>query len=367
MTPHYAGYSTQISTQATPVPAPLHPTNCSLEICQQPREALLTVKGKEKFRKPIDPPPILQLKVNADADPQSQYLQNPYLFVAVSLYKPDRDEPFEATPANTLAGVLVSSLHRLKSIENKDGGFFVFGDISVKEHGQFRLRFTLFEFKADRQEYVHLTNITSNKFAVVLPKDFRGLEESSYLSRSFSDQGVRLRIRKETRSMASKRSYTDESPSNQNALLAPDVEYQPTKKRREEYIDSPVIPSSAPHINMPSYMPSSIPRQPLPLSNMSYGRLPMGQPLGSSSITFRLKAKDNKLYIDSINNCHSNHYGTHNTFPLHNTPLGKDRQHTTTRTPVGTTLILNLSRFRNGIPGYGVVMGVSMRDVRTAY
>jgi hypothetical protein len=84
-------------------------------------------------------------------------------------------------------------------------------------------------------------------------------------------------------------------------------------------------------------------------------------------ITFRLKAKDNKLYIDSINNCHSNHYGTHNTFPLHNTPLGKDRQHTTTRTPVGTTLILNLSRFRNGIPGYGVVMGVSMRDVRTAY
>jgi hypothetical protein len=284
MTPHYAGYSTQISTQATPVPAPLHPTNCSLEICQQPREALLTVKGKEKFRKPIDPPPILQLKVNADADPQSQYLQNPYLFVAVSLYKPDRDEPFEATPANTLAGVLVSSLHRLKSIENKDGGFFVFGDISVKEHGQFRLRFTLFEFKADRQEYVHLTNITSNKFAVVLPKDFRGLEESSYLSRSFSDQGVRLRIRKETRSMASKRSYTDESPSNQNALLAPDVEYQPTKKRREEYIDSPVIPSSAPHINMPSYMPSSIPRQPLPLSNMSYGRLPMGQPLGSSSM-----------------------------------------------------------------------------------
>jgi len=37
--------------------------------------------------------------------------------------------------------------------------------------------------------------------AVCLPKDYRGLEESTYLSRAFSDQGVRLRLRKEPRSV----------------------------------------------------------------------------------------------------------------------------------------------------------------------
>jgi len=61
-----------------------------LEIRQQPKEALVTVDGKEKgqfvscaiyvilqrvlsrlvVRKPVDPPPIVQLRVNAVADPQ---------------------------------------------------------------------------------------------------------------------------------------------------------------------------------------------------------------------------------------------------------------------------------------------------------
>jgi hypothetical protein len=36
---------------------------------------------------------------------------------------------------------------------------------------------------------------------VLLPKDFKGMDESTYLSRAFSDQGVRLRLRKEPRAM----------------------------------------------------------------------------------------------------------------------------------------------------------------------
>ncbi len=38
--------------------------------------------------------------------------------------------------------------------------------------------------------------------AVVTMKDFRGQMESTALSRSFSDQGVRLRLRKESRTIA---------------------------------------------------------------------------------------------------------------------------------------------------------------------
>ena len=62
---------------------------------------------------------------------------------------------------SALAGTLVSSLHRLKDVDNSgtfsivitslyvltlaDGGFFVFPDVSVRLEGEFRLRFSLFE------------------------------------------------------------------------------------------------------------------------------------------------------------------------------------------------------------------------------
>lgn len=61
-----------------------------------------------------------------------------------------------------LSGSTVSSLHRLRDIDNSgkylfykiflchthlssDGGFFVFGDLAVKKEGRFRLQFSLFE------------------------------------------------------------------------------------------------------------------------------------------------------------------------------------------------------------------------------
>ena len=220
-------YSLPIST--TPTTGALTASSCFLSVRQQPKEALVTVKGKEKFRKPVDPPPMLQLKVSSETDPSQQFLQNPYLFVSVSLYKHDKDEPIDSTPSDTLAGTLVSSLHRLKDIDNKDGAFFIFGDISIKVQGCYRLRFTLYELQPtfitlqDLPQYQGvdgtdlfgtyqcLGHVMSDKFNVVLPKDFKGLEESTYLSRAFSDQGVRLRLRKEARGMmGNKRSISEQ-------------------------------------------------------------------------------------------------------------------------------------------------------------
>lgn len=258
---------------ANPGPEHLRPSTCYLQVRQQPIEALVTVKGKEKFRKPVDPPPIVELKLTNGADPSNTFLQNPYIFVSVSLYKPDRDEPVEFTPNDSLAGTLVSSLHRLKDIDNKDGGFFVFGDISVKIQGSYRLHFTMYEFLPLQGEFQSLYSISSDKFKVVLPKDFKGLDESTYLSRAFSDQGVRLRLRKEARGMMSnKRGYQAETESAQQAPIAPSYDYQAPKRRKEDYIDSPVIPSSAPRINnsmlmtpfnYPTYAPYN-PYNPLP-------------------------------------------------------------------------------------------------------
>jgi hypothetical protein len=54
----------------------------------------------------------------------------------------------------------------------------------------------------DTGEVVFLKSITSEPFNVVQVKQWQGLVESTHLSRTFSDQGVRLRLRKENRNVA---------------------------------------------------------------------------------------------------------------------------------------------------------------------
>ncbi|KAJ5815540.1 Velvet factor [Penicillium riverlandense] len=175
-----------------------------LTIRQQPDRARVA-GGKEKERKPIDPPPIVQLRVREEGTYLAQhYLQSPYYFMCCSLYDATEDTPVPVAPSTALAGTLVSSLHRLKDVDNSDGGFFVFGDLSVKIEGNFRLKFTLFEMR--KQEVTYLKTIISDRFTVSPPKSFPGMKESTFLSRSFADQGVKLRIRKEPRTMM-KRSH----------------------------------------------------------------------------------------------------------------------------------------------------------------
>ncbi|KZF24951.1 hypothetical protein L228DRAFT_58943 [Xylona heveae TC161] len=175
-----------------------------LRIRQQPERA--RVAGpKEKDRKPVDPPPIIQLRIRDESDPAQNYLQSPYYFMCCNLFDASEDRPAES-PQNALAGTLVSSLHRLKDIDNSDGGFFVFGDLSVKMEGEYRLRFSLFEML--KTEVVHIKSIVSETFTVYSAKSFPGMSESTFLSRSFGDQGVRLRIRKEPRTLLRKRPPT---------------------------------------------------------------------------------------------------------------------------------------------------------------
>ncbi|KAE8347318.1 hypothetical protein BDV24DRAFT_146842 [Aspergillus arachidicola] len=168
-----------------------------LIIRQQPTRA--RVAGvKEKDRKPVDPQPIVQFQVIEKGNYLLQhYLQSPYYFMCCSLFDPVNDVPVPVPPSTALTGTLVSSLHRLKDEENSEGGFFVFGDLSVKLEGNFRLKFTLFEMADGSACY--LTSIISDRFAVSRPKDFLGMTESTSLSRLFADQGVKLKLRKKRR------------------------------------------------------------------------------------------------------------------------------------------------------------------------
>lgn len=103
-----------------------------------------------------------------------------------------------------LAGTLVSSLHRLKDSDNNmESAFFVFGDLSVKLEGKFALQFNLYEIRDTECFYIH--SVLSQEFSVHGAKHFPGLSESTPLTRSFSEQGVRLRVRKEPRTLLRKR------------------------------------------------------------------------------------------------------------------------------------------------------------------
>lgn len=143
---------------------PLRRENHWLDMRQEPEKARVVVRGKEKGetplgfhyflshkqdanasfpidRKPVDPPPIVQLKVSdpyndtwsvlcmtvvvvqADGD-LSSYLHNPYYFCACTLWDAELDQPKKpdttpgAAPPEALQGQLVSSLHRLKDFDN---------------------------------------------------------------------------------------------------------------------------------------------------------------------------------------------------------------------------------------------------------
>lgn len=106
-----------------------------------------------------------------------------------------------------LTGSLVSSIHRLKDSISSEGGFFVFGDLCVKHEGRYRLRFTLYErepYPGDGS-YSFVSELVSNVFTVYAPRRFPGMTESTHLTRMFSDQGVKLRLRKETRTLTTRK------------------------------------------------------------------------------------------------------------------------------------------------------------------
>ncbi|KAG0327097.1 hypothetical protein BG004_002837 [Podila humilis] len=197
----------------------LSPSNNYVLLIRQQPETAKVCGIKERDRRPIDPPPIVQIKLaNASSDRHKDYLQSPYLFMCCNLVHASDPHGDIVAPAHrALAGTVVSSLNRLKDIDNSDGGFFVFGDISVRVEGHFILRFSLFELLTKGQ-VVHIVSTLSNPLTVYSSKTFPGMSESTFLSRSFSDQGVRIRIRKDhhhhiksRRALASVGSFSDSS------------------------------------------------------------------------------------------------------------------------------------------------------------
>jgi hypothetical protein len=161
----------------------------------------------------------------------------------------------------------------------EDGAFFVFGDVSAKVVGTFRLKFTLYDLRTKETNtpgamylghiftepfsgmpYSSGFNIVTDRpFAVVQQKDFKGLDESTYLSRAFSDQGVRLRLRKEPRSFNGNKKRTYETFSNQSSeppYPASAVQDAYSSNRlQDSYLNHPTVNAGISPVHNPAVEP----------------------------------------------------------------------------------------------------------------
>ncbi|GJN73682.1 hypothetical protein PLICBS_007765 [Purpureocillium lilacinum] len=177
--------------------------------------------GKEKDRKPIDPPPIVQL-LDKRHDGKSGLYDSPYLFMTSMLVPETYGEASndQDVPSNYLVGSLASSIHRLRDTDNVEGGFFVFGDLSVKREGRFRLLFTLYErdHHSSMPSFNYVSELVTNVFTVYPTKLFPGMADSTPLTRTFSDQGVKVRLRKDSSGMAARKRNRSATEATDNYL-----------------------------------------------------------------------------------------------------------------------------------------------------
>ncbi|OMJ26333.1 hypothetical protein AYI70_g259 [Smittium culicis] len=143
-----------------------------LKIRQQPEHSRMCGIGEKADRRPIDPPPIIQLEVFDPTLPgnRRQFLHNPYYFMYTTLISANGMEELSILPdrkARAITGSSVSSLSFLKDDTGKDGAFFVFPDLSVRCEGVYKLKFLLFEIvgiRGDRNRQLNLIPDNNEKY-----------------------------------------------------------------------------------------------------------------------------------------------------------------------------------------------------------
>ncbi|CAE7196078.1 Sexual development activator VeA [Pyrenophora teres f. teres] len=190
----------------------------NLQVIQQPERARACGSGAKSSadRRPVDPPPIVELRV-FENDQEITFAYNANFFLHASLENaraiaPGR-APSSAGPSfPVLTGTPVAGMAYLD--RPTPAGYFIFPDLSVRHEGKYRLSFALFENLAEVKDLdpedpdviydgnhfvTHRAEVKSAPFTVFSAKKFPGLSESTALSRMVAEQGCRVRIRRDVR------------------------------------------------------------------------------------------------------------------------------------------------------------------------
>lgn len=203
----------------TPVP----PDQEHLLIVRQQPEYAKVPNPKEKAKCPVDPVPIIEIIFTKQALPEDNHLNGPYFgLVEVVPLDPDQRSKVQQGSHGLVKGQTTSALHRIQfGQDGRDYGYFVFGDLVLQQPGEFILVFTLFEVRENSVEFdetsirpnethpyhvVKLSSIASNSFMSYMPGKCpspstrpTGQRESTSLTKSLSEAGIKLRLRKQSR------------------------------------------------------------------------------------------------------------------------------------------------------------------------
>lgn len=170
-------------------------------------------------RRPVDPPPIVELKItepdNGNADVTSSMNANYFLFATLEQARNighGRVGEDKQQRLTVLTGTPVAGMVYLERPE--PAGYFIFQDLSVRHEGKYRLCFNLYEelkeprdsgyddgrqSSPDDAHVTHRMDVKSAPFVVYSAKRFPGLTSSTSLSRTVAEQGCRVRIRRDVR------------------------------------------------------------------------------------------------------------------------------------------------------------------------
>ncbi|ORX37780.1 velvet factor, partial [Kockovaella imperatae] len=91
------------------------------------------------------------------------------------------------------AGEVIQTPERLAGLDGKPGSVVVFAKLNVRVPGTFRLKFTLYE--TSELGIAQLTFVVSDPFIVYSPKLFKGMKESTPLTRHLAGQGFKVKLR----------------------------------------------------------------------------------------------------------------------------------------------------------------------------
>ncbi|WVR08106.1 hypothetical protein IAU60_005152 [Kwoniella sp. DSM 27419] len=187
----------------------------SLKVRQQPERARLCSYKEENEtidRRPVDPPPVVELRT-ADV-PIERLLESTSFFIRATIVSatstpvpvpdhglPSVNEPHYTaiktpTGADATTGEVVQTPEKLRLLDGRSTALCIFAKLSVRVPGVFRLMFTLYE--TTDAGITELTRTVSEPFEVFSPKLFKGMHESTPLTRHLAAQGLKVKLRTDT-------------------------------------------------------------------------------------------------------------------------------------------------------------------------
>ena len=232
-----------------------------LRVRQQPLAARACGFG-ERDRRVLDPPAVVQLCIkdfDVDSPPDLAELQYPFHIVHCSLFTapPDPGETKSASDVTSvpdpsklnamcrrLMGTLVASpfvavdpeAPKSNNENARLGCFFIFPDLSIRQTGKYRLRFTLMKVPMlnmiEGGESTVAASVDSDIFEVYVAGHFPGMSPSSTLIKELKRQGAAVSLKKGAVTRQKRSGNTSEKSGDDDASEAGDASSGTSKQKK---------------------------------------------------------------------------------------------------------------------------------------